>query len=52
MLTSIDKFLMSLLPLVTMAGAWIGADVTPEWWTAVVAALTPILVFLFPNKAK
>ncbi len=51
MLTSVDKFLMSLLPLVAMLGAWLGFDVTPEWWQSVVAAVTPLLVWLFPNKA-
>lgn len=50
MLTSIDKFLMSLLPLVTMIGTYFGADVTPEWWTAVVAAVTPIGVWWVRNK--
>lgn len=48
--TNIDKFLMSLLPLVTMLGGYLGFDVTPEWWTAVVAALAPILVWVIPNK--
>lgn len=50
MFTNIDKFLMSLLPLVTMLGGYLGFDVTPEWWAAVVAALAPILVWVVPNK--
>ena len=50
MITSVDKFLVSLLPLVTIVGGWVGADVSPEWWNAVVAAVTPVLVFAFPNK--
>ena len=50
MVTSVDKFLLSLLPLVSIVGTWVGADVTPEWWNAVVAAVAPVLVYLFPNK--
>ena len=50
MLTSVDKFLLSLLPLVTMLGAWVGFDVTPEWWEAVAGAVSPVLVYLIGNK--
>lgn len=50
MLTSFDKFLVSLLPLVAMLGAYLGFEVTAEWWQAVVAAVTPIFVWIFPNK--
>jgi hypothetical protein len=50
MVTSVDKFLLSLLPLVTIVGGWLGADVDPEWWNAVVAAAAPVLVYLIPNK--
>lgn len=50
MFTNVDKFLMSLLPLVTMAGAWVGFDVTPEWWEATVAAVSPVLVYFVANK--
>ena len=50
MSTSINKFLLSLLPLVTIAGGWLGFDVTAEWWQAVVAAVTPVLVYVIPNK--
>lgn len=51
MLTSVDKFLMSLLPLIVMLGGWLGFDVTPEWWQSVVAAVTPLLVWAMPNKS-
>ena len=50
MLTSLDKALVALLPLVTMLGNFIGFDVTPEWWTAVVAVITPIGVYWIANK--
>lgn len=50
MITSIDKFLLSLLPLVSIVGGWAGFNVTPEWWQSVVAVATPVLVYLIPNK--
>lgn len=50
MITSMDKFIVSLLPLATLAGGWLGFDVTPEWWASVAAVLGPVLVYLIPNK--
>lgn len=50
MLTTVDKFLMSLLPLITMIGSYFGADITPEWWTAVVAVIAPLGVYFIANK--
>ena len=52
MLTSIDKFLVSLLPLVTMIGGYFGADISPEWWQAVATAIAPPLVWYIANKVK
>ena len=49
-MSNFTKFFMSLLPLVTMAGGYVGLEVTPEWWQAVATALAPILVIWFPNK--
>ena len=49
-MTNYTKFIMSLLPFVTIVGGWVGFDVTPEWWTAVASAATPVLVWAFPNK--
>ena len=50
MFTQIDKFLLSLLPLVTIMGGYFGFDVTAEWWQAVVAAAAPVLVYFVPNR--
>ena len=50
MFTQIDKFLLSLLPFVTILGGYLGFDVTAEWWQAVVAAVAPVFVWLVPNK--
>ena len=50
MLTSIDKFIVSLLPLAVVVGGWLGFNVTPEWWQSVAAAVSPVLVYLIPNK--
>lgn len=45
-----NKLWASLLPLATMAGGFLGFEVTPEWWSAVAVAATPILVYYLPNK--
>ena len=45
-----NKFLMSLFPLMATLGAWVGFDVTAEWWQAVVTVATPLLVYFAPNK--
>ena len=50
MITSVDKFLLSLLPAVTMGGAYLGFDVSAEWYQAAVTAVAPMLVWLIPNK--
>lgn len=50
MITSIDKFLVSLLPFAALVGGWLGFDVTPEWWASVAAVAAPVLVYLIPNK--
>ena len=50
MMTSIDKFLLSLLPIVAIIGGYLGFDVTAEWWQAAVAAIAPVLVYFIPNK--
>ncbi len=50
MLTSVDKFLMSLLPAVTMAAGYFGWDISVEWYQALVTTVAPALVWLFPNR--
>ncbi len=47
--TKINKFLMSLLPAVTMGGAYLGTDISPEWYEATVVSITPLLVWAIPN---
>lgn len=50
MITTIDKFIVALLPLASVVGGWAGFDVTPEWWQSVAAVAAPLLVYLIPNK--
>ena len=50
MFTNVDKFIMSLLPLATVAGGWVGFDVTPEWWEGVAVVASPVLVYFIANK--
>ena len=50
MFTNFDKFFSSLLPLATILGGYFGFEVTPEWWMALAAVISPIAVFAFPMK--
>lgn len=50
MITTVDKFIVALLPLASIAGGWAGFDVTPEWWQSVAAVVTPALVYWIRNK--
>lgn len=50
MFSSVDKFLISLFPLIGLLGGYLGFEVSPEWWQSVIAAVTPILVWAVPNK--
>lgn len=49
-MTSVDKFLMSLWPAIAMAVAYMGWDISPEWYEALVATVSPGLVWAFPNR--
>lgn len=49
-LGGIRKALLAASPLVVMAGTYLGLDLTPEWWESVIAAVTPIAVWLFANN--
>ncbi len=47
---SISKFLMALWPALAMAAAYFGWDISPEWYEALVVAISPALVYWVPNK--
>jgi hypothetical protein len=56
MFTSIDKALVALilavLSLLTTSGIQVPEFLNQDWVTTAVTAITPLLVWLFPNKPK
>lgn len=53
MFTTIDKALVALIMgLLSIGNLWFGFDlgITPDALTSVIALLTPVLVWFFPNK--
>jgi len=53
MFTSFDKALVALIMgVLSVANLWFGVDlgITPDAVTAVIAMLTPIIVWFIPNK--
>jgi hypothetical protein len=53
MFTTFDKALVALvMGALSIANLWFGIDfgISPDTITTVIAALTPVLVWFFPNK--
>lgn len=57
MFTSMDKAIvagvMAILSILTLSGhvPWLASVVTDEWVAGIIALLTPLVVYLVPNKA-
>ena len=49
-LGGIRKALVSAFPLVAVIAGHFGFDVTVEWWSAAVFAVTPFAVWYFANN--
>lgn len=54
MFTSVDKavgaLILAVISIMSLLGVFSSDLVTDEWVSGVVAALTPIIVYLLPNR--